>query len=124
MALFLSLRPFRGLPDEILYHILEMLDTEAYITFVITHYVFFFRHGLAPPMNTTRLANILDGSRTTLRFPMMVLPPEILLEVMQRMPRQDMMSFGIANYRYLADVGIAPQLTDGIVESFLLACPL
>lgn len=124
MALIGVARPLSGLPNEMLFHVLEMLDTEAYIAFVVTHYTFFARRGLAPPMNPERLSNILDESRTAAYFPMKILPPEILLEVMQRMPRRHMMDFVVGNYRHLVNVGIAPRLTDVVMECFLLACPL
>lgn len=111
------------LPGEMLDLITGHLDPEAYLALAIVHYPMFARRRLVPPLTPRRLASILDGSPFNSQFALTVLPPEILLEVMARMPRRDMMSFVIANYRHLADVGIAPPLTDAVVQSFLLACP-
>ena len=120
-ALLTNATPLGRIPRELLLLITELLDPESYISLAMLHYPLFARRGLVPVLTTARVKAILSGPS---EFPLQLLPPEILLQVMRRLPREDMMAFVVADYRHLADVGIAPRLTDQVVRGLWLACPL
>jgi len=53
--------------------------------------------------------------------PMQILPPELILSIMNRMPRQDLMAFVLANYKLLVNKRIVDALTNADKRELRLA---
>ena len=110
-----------GLPFELFSIIVGLLDLETYIRLAIAHYHLFQRRERAPRMTEARLGYITGHRLTANYYPLMLLPTELMLQMLQRLPRRDVLHYIIANYTQLIHLGIAPRITEADVEYLRLA---
>ena len=106
-----SQHPFYGLPQELIWDIVDYLPPEAFINFVFANYPLLRHHGLAPALSKPRIDYLTNRTRISSFFPLLRLPTEIMLQVIRYLKPLDVMKFVVANYRDLTRQGIAPPLT-------------
>jgi len=107
--------PFYNLPSELILDIVDFLPPEAFINFVFANYPLLHAYGLAPALSQPRVLYITTQTRIPALFPLLRLPPEIMLHVMRNLRPLDIMRFAVANYQDLARQGIAPPLSASTV---------
>lgn len=111
-SMALALRhPFFALPAELILDIVDLLPPEAFINFVFANYPLVHSYGLAPALSRPRIVYITTQTQIPTLFPLVRMPPEILLHIMRHLKPIDVMRFAVANYQDLARNGIAPPLT-------------
>ncbi|KAF7189205.1 hypothetical protein HII31_09627 [Pseudocercospora fuligena] len=103
--------PFYRLPSELISDIVDLLPPEAFINFAFANYPLVRAFGLAPVLSRRRVDYVTTRTQIPALFPLLNVPPELMLQIMQRLKPIDVMRFVIANYRELARQGIAPVLT-------------
>ncbi|TKA74873.1 hypothetical protein B0A55_05041 [Friedmanniomyces simplex] len=107
--------PFYNLPSELILDIVDLLPPEAFINFAFANYPLLHAYGLGPALSRPRVVYITTQTRIPALFPLLRLPPEIMLHVMRNLKPIDIMRFAVANYQDLARQGIAPPLSAGTV---------
>lgn len=110
--------PFYALPAELILTIIDHLPPESFIAFAIANYPLVHRYGLAPALSPPRVRYITSRTQIPRLFPLLRVPPEIMLEIVEYLNPMDTMRFVVANYQDLARQGIAPRLT-GEMEEWL-----
>jgi hypothetical protein len=108
--------PFYLLPAELILDIIDLLPPEAFINFAFANYPFLQASGLAPALSRVRIEYIQARTRIPALFPLLRIPAEITLEIMQHLKPMDMMRFVLANYQDLARQGITPPLTEATLR--------
>ncbi|KAK0269160.1 hypothetical protein LTR35_015069 [Friedmanniomyces endolithicus] len=103
--------PFYNLPSELILDIVDLLPPESFINFAFANYPLLHAYGLAPALSRPRVVYITTQTRIPALFPLLRLPPEIMLHVMRHLKPIDIMRFAVANYQDLARQGIAPPLS-------------
>lgn len=73
-----------------------------------------------PRITPTLYMNLVSTQHANLG-PMQILPPELILSIMNRMPRQDLMAFVLANYKLLVNKRIVDALTNADKRELRLA---
>ncbi|KAH9845268.1 hypothetical protein Tdes44962_MAKER01278 [Teratosphaeria destructans] len=104
--------PFYSLPAELIFDIVDLLPPEAFINFVFANYPLLHSYGLAPALSPPRVVYITTQTKIPALFPLLSIPPEIMLHVMRHLKPIDMMRFAVANYQDLVHQGIAPPLSE------------
>ncbi|KAF2229922.1 hypothetical protein EV356DRAFT_454984 [Viridothelium virens] len=101
------------LPPELLDHILQSLDPESYINFVFADYPTAFVSGLVPRITQRTLLQLRypPSSSTPGLFRSRAVPNELMLMIIRRLSRHDMMNFVLANYHDLRARSMVPSLT-------------
>ncbi|KAF2858636.1 hypothetical protein K470DRAFT_272301 [Piedraia hortae CBS 480.64] len=108
--------PFWNLPLELIWDILDLLPPEAIVRFAFASYPMMIQRGLAPTLSRVRLLYLAPLAGLFMCLPFCRLPTELMLEVVKCLKPADLVCFTIANYRDLAGRGIAPPLTDMILQ--------
>lgn len=108
--------PFYSLPPELILDIVDLLPPESFINFAFANYPLFHANGLAPALSRLRVVYLTTQTRIPELFPLLRLPPEIMLHVIRHLRPIDVMRFAVANYQDLARQGIAPPLSARMVE--------
>ncbi|CZT23531.1 uncharacterized protein RCC_09245 [Ramularia collo-cygni] len=103
--------PFYTLPAELILDIVDYLPADAFINFAFANYPLLNSYGLAPALSRPRILYITTRTRIPALFPLLRMPPEIMLHIMRHLKPIDIMRFVVANYQDLARQGIAPALT-------------
>ncbi|KXT06710.1 hypothetical protein AC578_8526 [Pseudocercospora eumusae] len=103
--------PFYRLPSELISDIVDLLPPEAFINFAFANYPLVRAFGLAPVLSRRRVDYVTTRTQIPALFPLLNVPPELMLQILQQLKPIDVMRFVIANYRELARQGIAPVLT-------------
>ncbi|KAK4894300.1 hypothetical protein LTR27_007433 [Elasticomyces elasticus] len=109
--------PFYTLPSELILDIIDLLPPESFITFAFANYPLLHSYGLAPALSRPRVVYITTQTSIPMLFPLLRLPPEIMLHVMRNLKPIDIMRFAVANYQDLERQGIAPPLSREVVGS-------
>lgn len=109
--------PFYSLPAELILTIIDHLPPESFIAFAIANYPLVHRYGLAPALSPPRVRYITHRTQIPQLFPLLKVPPEIMLCIVEYLNPMDTMRFVVANYQDLARQGIAPCLTEETVGS-------
>ncbi|KAK5703166.1 hypothetical protein LTR97_004115 [Elasticomyces elasticus] len=109
--------PFYTLPSELILDIIDLLPPESFITFAFANYPLLHSYGLAPALSRPRVVYITTQTSIPMLFPLLRLPPEIMLHVMRNLKPIDIMRFAVANYQDLERQGIAPPLSAEVVGS-------
>lgn len=104
--------PFYNLPPELILSIVDFLPAEAFINFAFANYPLLHHNGLAPSLSKPRVSYLTNQTQIASLFPLIRLPPEIMLSVIKRLKPIDVMRFVLANYQDLARQGIAPPLSE------------
>ncbi|RMZ17731.1 hypothetical protein D0860_00343 [Hortaea werneckii] len=108
--------PFYSLPSELILDIVDLLPPESFINFAFANYPLLHSYGLAPALSRPRVVYITTQTQIPALFPLLNLPPEIMLHVMRNLKPIDIMRFTVANYQDLARQGIAPSLGEETVQ--------
>ena len=108
--------PFYTLPAELILDIVDLLPPEAFINFAFANYPLLHSYGLAPALSRPRIVYITTQTQIPALFPLLRIPPEIMLHVMRNLKPIDIMRFAVANYQDLARQGIAPPLSEDTVK--------
>ncbi|TKA24060.1 hypothetical protein B0A50_06951 [Salinomyces thailandicus] len=103
--------PFYSLPPELILDIVDLLPPESFINFAFANYPLLYSYGLAPALSRPRVVYITTQTQIPALFPLLRIPPEIMLHVMRHLKPIDIMRFAVANYQDLARQGIAPPLS-------------
>ncbi|CAK4034716.1 unnamed protein product [Lecanosticta acicola] len=111
-----QLHPFYTLPVELILDIVDYLPAEAFINFAFANYPILHHHGLAPALSRPRIIYITTQTQIPALFPLLRMPPEIMLHIMRNLRPIDIMRFVVANYQDLARQGIAPPMTEETVN--------
>ncbi|RMY22333.1 hypothetical protein D0866_11974 [Hortaea werneckii] len=104
------------LPSELILDIVDLLPPESFINFAFANYPLLHSYGLAPALSRPRVVYITTQTQIPALFPLLNLPPEIMLHVMRNLKPIDIMRFTVANYQDLARQGIAPSLGEETVQ--------
>jgi hypothetical protein len=110
------LHPFYSLPAELILDIVDLLPPESFINFAFANYPLLHSYGLAPALSRPRVVYITTQTSIPALFPLLRLPPEIMLHVMRHLKPIDIMRFAVANYQDLERQGIAPPLSAETVQ--------
>lgn len=110
------LHPFYSLPSELILDIVDLLPPEAFINFAFANYPLLHAYGLAPTLSRLRVAYLTMQTQIPALFPLLRIPPEIMLNVIGWLKPIDIMRFVVANYQDLARQGIAPALSEHTVK--------
>lgn len=108
--------PFYNLPAELIFDIVDLLPPDAFINFAFANYPFLHTHGLVPALSKPRVSYITTQTQISALFPLLRVPPEIMLHILRNLKPIDIMRFVVANYQDLARQGIAPHLTSETVK--------
>ncbi|KAK5137071.1 hypothetical protein LTR08_001080 [Meristemomyces frigidus] len=108
--------PFYSLPSELILDIVDLLPPEAFINFAFANYPLLHSYGLAPALSRPRVVYITTQTQIPALFPLLRIPPEIMLHVMRNLKPIDIMRFAVANYQDLARQGIAPPLSEQTIQ--------
>lgn len=108
--------PFYSLPSELILDIVDLLPPEAFINFAFANYPLLHSYGLAPALSTPRVVYLTTQTQIPALFPLLRIPPEIMLHVMRNLKPIDIMRFAVANYQDLARQGIAPPLSAQTIQ--------
>ncbi|KAI7091892.1 hypothetical protein KC356_g152 [Hortaea werneckii] len=108
--------PFYSLPSELILDIVDLLPPESFINFAFANYPLLHSYGLAPALSRPRVVYLTTQTQIPALFPLLNLPPEIMLHVMRNLKPIDIMRFTVANYQDLARQGIAPSLGEETVQ--------
>lgn len=95
--------------------IIDLLTPEAFINFAFANYPLLQANGMAPALSAPRMRYLTNNTRIAAWFPLLKLPPEINLQIIQHLKPLDIMRFVVANYQDLARQGIAPPLRPSTV---------
>ena len=119
---FLSNSRILNLPLELQMQIVEYMAPDNFIRFSLAHYAHLQCKWLEhlPPITPTIYMNLVSTSPPRLG-PMCHLAPELLLLIMNRLPRRDLMAFALANYRLLQNKGIVDELGKEDTEQLRLS---
>ena len=107
--------PFYSLPAELVMNIVDFLPPESFINLAFANYPLLHTHGLAPGLSRPRVSYITTQTQIHTLFPLIRMPAEITLHIMQKLQPLDIMAFVVANYQDLARQGIAPPLSEETV---------
>lgn len=116
--------PFYRLPSELILDIVDLLPPESFINFVFANYPLLRHYRLAPALSPGRVTYLTTQTRIPAMFPLLRMPPELMLQVMSNLPPMDVVRFVLANYQDLARQGIAPALSVETVEQLKQAVTL
>lgn len=118
----LSMNLFINLPLELQIQIVDYMDTGAFIRFFLANYSQLQRSWSdhLPPITPTMYMNLVSTQQANLG-PMQILPTELILNIMNRMLRQNLMAFVLANYKLLVNKQIVDALTDADKRELRLA---
>ena len=108
--------PFYSLPSELILDIVDLLPPEAFINFAFANYPLLHSYGLAPALSRPRVVYLTTQTQIPALFPLLRIPPEIMLHVMRNLKPIDVMRFAVANYQDLTRQGIAPPLSDRTIQ--------
>lgn len=108
------------LPLELVYYLVDHLDPEAFISLGFAYYSALQDRGLVPRMTHQRIDRITDGSAPLHRL--LMLPSELLLQVMRNLGPRATMAFVLANYHGLLLRRIVPRLTRDTLRELRRAC--
>ena len=108
--------PFYRLPSELILDIVDLLPPEAFINFAFANYPLLHSYGLAPALSRPRVVYITTQTQIPALFPLLRLPPEIMLHVMRNLKPIDVMRFAVANYQDLTRQGIASPLSEQTIQ--------
>jgi len=108
--LFMNL--FINLPLELQIQIVDYMDMGSFIRFFLANYSRLQRSWSdhLPRITQTIYMNLVSTQQSNLG-PMQILPAELILNIMNRMQRQDLMAFVLANYKLLVNKQIVDALT-------------
>ncbi|SMQ54473.1 unnamed protein product [Zymoseptoria tritici ST99CH_3D7] len=107
--------PFYTLPSELILDIVDMLPADGFINFAFANYPLLHSYGMAPALSRPRVVYITTQTQIPALFPLLRMPPEIMLHIMRHLKPIDIMRFVVANYQDLARQGIAPPLSPATV---------
>ncbi|KJX94711.1 hypothetical protein TI39_contig4163g00005 [Zymoseptoria brevis] len=107
--------PFYTLPSELILDIVDMLPADGFINFAFANYPLLHSYGMAPALSRPRVVYITTQTQIPALFPLLRIPPEIMLHIMRHLKPIDIMRFVVANYQDLARQGIAPPLSPATV---------
>lgn len=116
--------PFYRLPSELILEIVDYLPPESFINFVFANYPLLRNYGLAPALSAGRVTYLTTQTMIPAMFPLLRMPPELMLRVINYLPPIDVMRFVVANYQDLARQGIAPSLSTETVKQLKKAVTL
>ncbi|SMR62757.1 unnamed protein product [Zymoseptoria tritici ST99CH_3D1] len=107
--------PFYTLPSELILDIVDLLPADGFINFAFANYPLLHSYGMAPALSRPRVVYITTQTQIPALFPLLRMPPEIMLHIMRHLKPIDIMRFVVANYQDLARQGIAPPLSPATV---------
>jgi hypothetical protein len=109
--LFMNL--FINLPLELQIQIVDYMDMGTFIRFFLANYSRLQRSWSdhLPRITPTMYMNLVSTQNVYLG-PLQMLPTELILNIMNRTMRQDLMAFVLANYKLLVNKQIIDALTD------------
>lgn len=107
--------PFYSLPSELILDIVDLLPADGFINFAFANYPLLHSYGMAPALSRPRVVYITTQTQIPALFPLLRMPPEIMLHIMRHLKPIDIMRFVVANYQDLARQGIAPPLSPATV---------
>jgi hypothetical protein len=101
------------------------MTPDNFIHFSIAHYAHLRREWLEhlPPITPEIYMNLVSAQSPQLG-PMRDLAPELVLLIMQRLPRKDLMAFALANYKLLQNKGIVGELAEEDMKQLRTAMDL
>lgn len=120
LNLFMNL--FINLPLELQIQIVDFMDMGTFIRFFLANYSRLQRgwSDHLPRITPTMYMNLVSTQQANLG-PMQMLPTELILNIMSRMLRQDLMAFVLANYKLLVNKQIVDALTEADMRELRLA---
>jgi hypothetical protein len=113
---------FINLPLELQIQIVDYMDMGTFIRFFLANYSRLQRgwSDHLPPIPPTTYMNLVSTQQANLGL-MQMLPAELILNIMNRIQRQDLMAFVLANYKLLVNKLIVDTLTDADKRELRLA---
>lgn len=113
---------FISLPLELQIQIVDYMDMGTFIRFFLANYSRLQRNWSdhLPRITPTMYMNLVSIQQPNLG-PMHILPAELILSIMNRTMRQDLMAFVLANYKLLVNKQIVDALTDADKRELRLA---
>lgn len=118
----LFMNHFINLPLELQIQIVGYMDTGTFIRFFLANYSRLQRSWSdhLPRIPPTIYTNLVSTQQTNFGL-MQMLPAELILNIMIRIQRQDLMAFVLANYNLLVNKQIVDALTDADKRELRLA---
>lgn len=102
---------FYSLPAELLLDIVELLPVKAFISFAFAFYPLLLSKGLAPSLSPHEVAYLAEQTEFACQSQLLLLPTELVLQVLGHLKPIDVMRMVVANYQDLARRGIAATLS-------------